>query len=207
MECEGVLADGSRCTNEFTKDGFCAACTAPKGMALVRCDRPAVEFDEELPLNCKLFLETYMETRRLGASAKVLGVSVNQHKIWLGEVRGKEHLLVPGYPEAFEVALQDVQAQEDDILHDAIEEGLREVTYDGEGNLKQTRYRQSEGLYKMRLQALNPEKYAPDRDKGTGNVTIILNRTNEGGWVNPADKARELDNIPEAVVISDDEDG
>ena len=198
MACSGTTIDGSPCPNEFTNDdGLCPSCAAPKGMALVAVERAVVEFDEELPLKCRLFLEAYMKTCRLGASAKALGMSVNQHKRWLGEVRG--HKPMPGYSEAFEVALQDVQAQADDDLLDTIERGLKEVTFDADNKLKHTRFRQSEGLIKMHLMALNREKYAPDNDRGSAHVTIILNRTREGGWVDT------VESVPEAEVLSDDD--
>ena len=150
-----------------------------------------------------MFLKNYVETRRLGQAARLSKQSFGQHKKWLGESSGWEHLKIEGYAEAFAIALEDVQGQEDDILADTVERGLKEVLFDKDGNVKHTRFRQSEGVYKMYLQQLNPAKYAPEKSGEGNNVVIVLNHTNEGGWTESTDKAKDVDGIPEAVVISE----
>ena len=74
MTCRDTLPDGNPCDAEDRHTdpemGLCGSCgAAPKSMALVPVARAEVEFDEDLPLKCRLFLETYVKTRRLGLSA------------------------------------------------------------------------------------------------------------------------------------------
>lgn len=148
--------------------------------ALVPVKRAELDFGAGLPVKCRTFLELYVKTRRLGRSAKLMGISGDEHRRWLGEVPSMACRLVPGYREAYELALADVQAQEDDILLDTVEKGLKEVCTDEDGNVKYVRHRQSEGIYKMYLQGLNRAKYGSDNDKGSANVVIVINRPKEG---------------------------
>ena len=103
----------------------------------------------------------------------MVGISRQSHYYWL------EH--TPGYREVFEVAHRDVQDQADSALDELCERGLREQMFDADGNLKHTRLRQDAGLVKMRMMALNPDKYNPDRAGGSGGVTIVVSQRQE--WV------------------------
>ena len=116
------------------------------------------------------------------------------HRYWMKTV--------PDYAEVFEVARLDVLDQWRDFYADVTTKGLEERTYGADGKLKQLRIRQDAGLIKGLMMSVDDE-FAPDRDKGSGNVVIILNHTNEGGWTE--DEAAESDNIPHAEVVSVDE--
>ncbi len=103
----------------------------------------------------------------------MVGVDRGAHRHW--------KKTVPGFEEAFEVALQDVRDQEFDRLGQDNEPGggLKEVMYDGENRIKYTRFRQSEGLRKMRLMALDPDRYADQSRTGT-QVQINIVQKKEG---------------------------
>ena len=165
----------------------------------------------------------------LSLTGSVVGVDRGAHRHW--------KKTVPAFEEAFEIALQDVRDQEFDLLGQDNEPGggLKEVMYNGDGEIKYTRFRQSEGLRKMRLQALDPDRYNPEKSTDSA-VTIILQSVKEGGWGNEEDqqpreilrseggkvtypdgkggwsstppaKAKELDSIPETEVIESVETG
>ncbi len=182
-------------------------------------------------------------TRSWGVPARFLTISNLREWILLAMVgvdRGAHRhwkKTVPGFEEAFEVALQDVRDQEFDRLGQDKEPGggLKEVMYDRDGGIKYTRFRQSEGLRKMRLMALDPDRYNPEKSRDN-NVTLIVTSRNEGGWGDEEDqqpreilsneggqvtrpdgkgggsstrtaKAKELDSIPETEVIESVETG
>lgn len=132
-----------------------------------------------LPHDCRRFLELFMRTRYICEAAAIMGISRNRHRRWMDPDKTE---YVPGFREAFEDALDDVRDQEYDLLGKGNERGLKEQVYDAEGNLKHTRFRQSEGLIKMRLQALDPDRYVHDKMGTNKTVVVVVNRTNEGGW-------------------------
>ena len=193
MICKGTRPDGTPCpaTDEYVsaETGLCWSCAEPETKALVPLeDAPLViaepvplTFDENLPWKCVAWLRAFIATRYIGKAAATVGVDRGAHHYW--------KKTVPGFDEAFEIALQDVRDQEFDLLGQDNEPGggLKEVMYDGEGEIKYTRYRQSEGLRKMRLLALDPERYAPEKSQDSG-VTIILRSVHEGGWGDEADQ-------------------
>ena len=201
----------------------------PVGKALLVVeDPPLPAFDENLPWQCVEWLQAFIQTRYIGQAAAMVGVDRGAHRHWKNTV--------PGFEGAFEIALQDVRDQEFDRLGQDNEPGggLKEVMLDGEGNVKYTRLRQSEGLRKMRLMALDPDRYNLEKSKDS-NVVIVLNQRNEGGWGDETDqqpreilrneggkvtypdgkgggatrpaKASEPDSIPEAEVIESVETG
>ena len=202
MTCKGVLLSGDECDAEDRHTdpatGLCGSCAAPKSMALVHVGGTTLLADPEidakyrgLPPRAQAFLTAYIGTLgKIADASRVAGVSRNMHRYWLRTV--------PDYPAVFEVAELDVKDQWADLYADVTENGLKEHTFDGDGNLKQLRVRQDAGLLKAKMQSVDPD-FAPDRDRHSGNVVIILNRTREGGWVDPAES------IPEAVVLSDDD--
>lgn len=114
-------------------------------------------FDEGLPWQCVEWLHGFVQTRYVGEAAAMVGVDRGAHR------HGKK--TVPGFEEAYEIALRNVQDQEFDLLGKDNEPGggLKEVMYDGDGGVKYTRFRQSEGLRKMRLMALDPDRYTRRR--------------------------------------------
>ena len=138
-------------------------------------------FNEELPADCLLFLRLYVETRGIAKASKLMGIPRNKSRAWCGNELGREHEKVPGFEEALEAAVKDIQDQNYELLGDISEKGLREQLFDAEGKLKHTRFRQSEGLIKMNLMALDPDRYAPER-AASNNVVIVLNERVEGGW-------------------------
>ena len=148
--------------------------------ALVPVERAPLEFGEDLPEQCRLFLGLFVKMRYVGKAADAMGISRNQHRRWLGLEKGHGEE-VPGFAEAFDVAIHDVCEQNYELLGEINERGLRETLFDAGGKLKHTRYRQSEALIKMHMTAQDPDRYAHDRDSGT-KVVIVLNHTNEGGW-------------------------
>ena len=193
MACRAVQPDGTPCNapDEYvsTETGLCWACAAPGSTALVPAGETALvvvdptlpAFDETLPWRCVEWLQAFIKTRYIGQAAAMVGVDRGAHRHW--------KKTVPGFEEAFEIALQDVRDQEFDLLGQDNEPGggLKEVMYDGDGGLKYTRYRQSEGLRKMRLMALDPDRYNPAKSTDSG-VTIILQSVKEGGWGNEEDQ-------------------
>ena len=237
MTCKGIRPDGNQCDalDEYVshETGLCWACAGPGSTALVPVGETALvaadptlpTFDENLPWQCVEWLQAFIATRYIGKAAAIVGVDRGTHRDWKKSV--------PGFEEAFEIALQDVRDQEFDLLGQDNEPGggLKEVMYDGDGGIKYTRFRQSEGLRKMRLMALDPDRYNPERSNDQ-NVTIILQSRNEGGWGDEEDqqpreilrseggkvtrpdgkggwsstppppaKAKKLDDIPETEVI------
>ena len=141
--------------------------------ALVRQKRHLPVFDEGLPEDCRRFLELFVELRFTGQACRMLGISRNCIRRWSGQ-EPKHGIEVPGFAAAYEIALQDVRDQEYDLLGEDNELGIKEVMYDADGKLKYTRYKQSEGLRKMRLMALDPDRYVQDRDGGGVKVQINI---------------------------------
>ena len=209
MTCKGIRVDGNHCTmpDESTdpKTGLCGFCGAPQSTALVLMGETGLTADPEvdakyrgLPPKAQAFIRGFVETRRIGEASKVAGVNRNLYRYWLKNV--------PNFSEVFEVARLDVVDQWRDVYADLAENGLKEWTYDEDGKLKQTRIRQDAATAKAQLMSIDPD-FAPDRDKGTGIITIILNHTNEGGWTEEdvqkmqQAKPKDLESIPEAEVI------
>ena len=206
MACKGTLPSGDQCDapdhqlNPAT--GLCGSCGAPKSMALVHLGGTTLLADPDvemkynaLPPKAQAFLTAFVATRgKIGEASKVAGVSRNMHRYWLKTVTD--------YPEVFEVARLDVVDQWRDFYADLAENGLAERTFDADGKLERTRVRQDAATAKAQLMSLDPD-FAPDRDRGSDNVVIILNHTNEGGWTEPTPEA--TDQVPEVEVIEGDE--
>lgn len=214
MACKGIRPDGNQCTcaDEFTdpKTGLCASCAAPESTALVPVGSTDLMADPEvgalyeaLPPKAKQFIRAYVETFTIDKGAQAAGIHRNSHYYW------KKH--THGYLEVFEVADREVNDRLDSYLVDKTMDGLREVMYDADGNLRHTRIREDAGLIKMLLASKNPETYNPEKSTG-GNVTIVLKHVQEG-WTDEDERdwsstqtanAKELDSIPEADVIATD---
>ena len=185
MACRGIRTGGTQCDAPeqyvSSETGLCGSCGAPGSTALVTVGEKALAaedptlptFDENLPWQCLEWLQAFVLTRYIGRAAAIVGVDRGTHRDWKKSV--------PGFEEAFEIALQNVRDQEFDLLGQDNEPGggLKEVMYNGDGGIKYTRFRQSEGLRKMRLMALDPDRYVPDKSRD-GDVTIILNHVEEG---------------------------
>lgn len=144
-----------------------------ESVALVPTKRVIPTFDEGLPAECRTFLELYVKMQWVGKAADALGISRNQHRRWAGGVIGCEAQEVPGFAAAFDIAMDDVSEQKNEWLGELNEKGLCETTYDKDGKLKGTRYRQSEGLIKMELMAQDRARYANEAQGGS-NVNIVV---------------------------------
>lgn len=147
---------------------------AAASLALVLANNPtSIAISEGLPDQCREFLARFISTRYVGKAAHEMAISRGEHRKWC--------INTPGFADAFELALQDVRDQEFDRLGIDNELGQKETMYDKEGDLQYTRYRQSDNLRKMRLMALDPDRYG-DQAKHSPGITINIIQTKEGGW-------------------------
>ncbi len=138
-----------------------------------------LDYTSHLPELCQKWLAAYVETRYVSHASKMVGVGRNSARTWSGDVAGAAHKEVPGFRDAYAIALQEVRDQEFDRLGEDNELGIKEVMYGPEGDLKYTRYRQSEQLRKMRLVSLDPDRYATEKHSGT-NINIVIVQKKEG---------------------------
>jgi len=136
-------------------------------------DPTALSIGKGLPDQCRQFLTLFIEKRYIYKAAYEMRQSRDLHQKWIRQV--------PGFADAWELALQDVRDQEFDRLGMDNELGAKETMYNAEGELQYTRYRQSDQLRKMRLIALDPDRYADQARQGT-NITINIVQSKEGGW-------------------------
>ncbi len=164
---------------ETVKKEECVAVVHVPGTDMVEKEA-VLDYAADLPLKCQEFLQAFTETRYVGRASKLAGISLNVHRYWMGETNSRNYGVIPGFKEAYSIALQNVRDQEFDKLGEDNEAGgIKEVMYDGDGILKYTRYRQSEQLRKMRLLALDPERYAGEKQTGT-QINIVVVQQKEG---------------------------
>ena len=219
MACRGIRPDGHECTcsDEFTdlETGLCASCAAPESTALVPVGSTDLMAHPELdalyktmPPKVQAFINAYTKTHTIVKAAKAAGCHRNWHRYWMKNV--------PGYPELFEVVELDTLDHLRDLYADRVENGLKEMEYDADGNLKRTRIRQSEGLLKALMIAKDPE-FTPDKSGTNIQINIVqkkegwgdeedqqhreIPRDEEGKVTSRTAEVRELDRIPEVESV------
>ena len=210
MTCRGIRPNGNQCTmpDESTDPatGLCGSCGAPESTALVpvgstdmMADPEVAAFYEALQPKAQQFLRAYVETLSIDAGAEAAGVHRNSHYYWKKNT--------PGYGEVFEVAEREVKDRWNRHFADKTMNGLKEVMYDSEGNVKHTRIREDAALLKMKMMAVDPETYNPEKSTGS-NVTIVVTQVKEGGWGSEEDQVpREVGRVEVASVDDDEGDG
>ncbi len=182
MTCKGIRPDGNQCTcpDEFTdpKTGLCAPCGAPASTALVPVRSTDVMADEDadvlyarLQPHAREFLRAFVKTLTIVDAADVVGIARSTHYKWLKNM--------PGYPEAFEHAQREAKDQWHGILKDRVDNGLEELMYDADGNLKYRKIRQDAALLKMQMMAVDPDTSSPERRKDS-HVNIVVVQQREG---------------------------
>ena len=152
--------------------------SASEGKALVPIGSADLTTDEErdmlyapLQPHAREFLRAYVKTLTIADAADLVGIARSTHYKWMKNT--------PGYPEAFEYAQREAKDQWHAILKDRVDNGLEELLYDGDGNLKHRRIRQDASLLKMQMMAVDPETYNPERSKDS-NVNIVVVQSREG---------------------------
>ena len=128
-------------------------------------------FNAALPPRARNFLRAYIETRTIKEAAEIVGMHRTTHNYWLKTL--------DGYPEAFAIAHQLVADYWNWFLDERVEKGLREQVFDADGNLKHTRFREDASLLKMRLMAVDPDTYNPERRKDSD---VIINVIQNQEW-------------------------
>ena len=123
-------------------------------------------FNAALPPRARNFLRAYIETRTIKGAAEIVGMHRTTHNYWLKTL--------DGYPEAFAIAHRVVADYWNWFLNERVEKGLREQVFDADGNLKHTRFRQDASLLKMRLMAVDPETYNPERGEHSNVIIEIV---------------------------------
>ncbi len=173
------------CPEEYLDQstGLCASCAAPESKALVPVVSTALTTDEErdvlhagLRPHAREFLRAFAETLTIADAADLVGVARSTHYKWLKNM--------PGYPEAFEYAQREAKDQWHAILKERVDNGLEELLYDGDGNLKHRRIRQDGALLKMQMMAVDPDTFNPDRSK---NSDVTINILQKQEWVDAND--------------------
>ena len=208
MTCRGIRPDGNQCTcpDEYTSSetGLCASCGAPGSTALVPVGSTEMMADPEvaalydgLQPKAQQFIRAYVETLSIDAGAEAAGVHRNSHYYWLKNT--------PGYREVFDVAIRQVKDRWNRHLTEKTMNGLKEVMYDSEGNVKHTRIREDAALLKMKMMAVDPDTYNPEKSTGS-NVTIVVKQVKEGGWGSEEDQVTR-EEVGRIEVASVDENG
>ena len=142
MACKGILPDGNQCDapDQYVDPatGLCGSCGAPASTALVPVGSTEMMADPEvaalydaLQPKAQQFLRAFVETLSIDAGAEAAGVHRNSHYYWKKKT--------PGYREVFDVAIREVKDRWNRHLTEKTMNGLKEVMYDSEGNVKHTR--------------------------------------------------------------------
>jgi len=184
MICNGIRPDGNQCDapEQYVcpDTGLCGSCGAPESTALVTVGSTDLMADEErdmldarLQPHAREFLRAFVKALTIADAADVVGIARSTHYKWLKKM--------PGYPEAFEHAQREAKDQWHVILKDRVDNGLEELMYDADGNLKYRRIRQDASLLKMQMMAVDPGMYNAERSRDT-NVIINVVQAKEGGW-------------------------
>ncbi len=182
MACRGIRPDGNQCDapDQYVSPdtGLCGSCGAPESTALVAVGSTDVMADDDvdalyagLQPHAREFLRAYVKTLTIVDAADVVGIARSTHYKWLKNV--------PGYPEAFEHAQREAKDQWHGILKDRVDNGLEELMYDADGNLKYRKIRQDAALLKMQMMAVDPDTFVPERNNNT-NVIINVVQAKEG---------------------------
>ena len=116
------------------------------------------------------FLTAFREVGTVTAAADLIGISRQTHYKWKRSD--------PLYADAFKLALREVNDALEALLHERVQNGLREERYDAEGNLMYYRIRHDPSLMKMLLQSRMPERYGRDGHAGE-QITIIIQDVRE----------------------------
>ena len=181
-ECDAVHDNAERslkcdAPDEYVNPttGLCPECRStalvPVGSMELLVDEERDMLDARLQPHAREFLRAFVKTLTIADAADVVGIARSTHYKWLKKM--------PGYPEAFEHAQREAKDQWHVILKDRVDNGLEELMYDADGNLKYRRIRQDASLLKMQMMAVDPETYNPERRNDT-NVIINVVQSKEG---------------------------